>query len=91
VPVGCLYEFNSREKLQNSLDFSYLPFYEEEAEEERDVKGLNYLLKKYSKLFKIYYTNYGKLRANNIKLFDDISERGGLMQSANVWKLLRDH
>lgn len=49
-------------------------------------------MKKYAKLFKIYYNNYGgKLRPNTIKLFEDISERGNLMQTANVWKWLRDH
>lgn len=40
----------------------------------------------------MYYHNYGgKLRPNTIKLFDDISHTANLMQSANVWKLLRDH
>jgi hypothetical protein len=92
LPVTCLYEFNSREKAQSTTtDYSYLPFYDEEVEDDRDVKGLQYLFKRYSKLFRLYYTNYGKLRPNNIKLFEDFSERGGLMQSANVWKLLRDH
>ena len=49
-------------------------------------------MKKYNKLWKIYYHNYGgKLRPNTIKLFDDLSERGNLMQAANAWKLLKDH
>jgi hypothetical protein len=73
-------------------DFSYLPFYDPENEDERDVKAIQYLMKKYAKIFKVYYNNYGgKLRPNTVKLFDDISERGNLMQTANVWKLLRDH
>jgi len=41
---------------------------------------------------KVYYHNYGgKLRPNTIPLFDDISQTAYLMQSANVWKMLRDH
>jgi hypothetical protein len=50
------------------------------------------LIKKYAPVLKVYYHNYGgKLRPNTIPLFDDISQTAYLMQSANVWKLLRDH
>ena len=49
-------------------------------------------LKKYAPVFKVYYHHYGgKLRPNNIQLFDDISQSAHLMQAANVWKMLRDH
>lgn len=72
LPVGCLFEFNSRDKPPGS-DYSYLPFYDEAAEDERDVKGLQFLFKRYGRLFKLYYTHYASIRPSNIKLFDDIS------------------
>jgi hypothetical protein len=73
-------------------DFSSLPFYDPELEEDRDVKAIQYLTKKYNKLFKVYYHNYGgKHRPNTIKLFEDLSHTAYLMQTANVWKLLRDN
>ena len=41
---------------------------------------------------KVYYHNYGgKLRPNTLKLFEDVSHNGYMMQIANVWKLLRDN
>ena len=93
--VTCVYDFNSKERdLQKDVanDFSALPFFEPEIEEDRDVKGVQYLSKKYSKLFKVYYTNYGgKLRPNTLKLFEDVSHQAYLMQSANAMKLLRDN
>jgi hypothetical protein len=73
-------------------DFNYLPFYNPNFEEERDIKSILHLLKKYSKILKVYYNLYGgRLRPVTLKLFEDISDRNHLMQSSNVWKLLRDH
>jgi hypothetical protein len=95
VSVNCIYEFGSKEKeIQNDYvnDLSAIPFYDPEIEEDRDNKGVQYLLKKYSKIFRVYFHNYGgKQRPNTLKLFDDVSHTGYLMQSANVWKLLRDN
>lgn len=92
---SCLYEFGSREKeLHKDManDFSHLPFYDPEWEEERDVKAIDFILRRYNKLFKVYYHNYGgRQRPNTLRLFDEHSERSHLMQSANVWKFLRDH
>lgn len=71
--MSCFFEFGSKEKeLQRDLvnDFSFLPFYDPEVEEDKDVKAVQYLIKKYNKLFKVYYNNYGgKLRPNTIKFF----------------------
>jgi hypothetical protein len=55
-------------------DFSYLPYYDPENEDERDVKALQFLMKKHARLFKVYFNNYGgKLRPNTVRLFEDIS------------------
>jgi len=69
-----------------------LQLYDPELEEDRDVKALQILLKKYNRILKLYYNNYGgKLRPNVLKSFDELSEKSHLMQSANVWRLLKDH
>ena len=73
-------------------DFSYIQFFDVKSQEERDIKGMNYIMKKYNKIIKLYYNIYGgRLRPNAVKLFEQLSEKNSLMQSANVWKLLKDH
>lgn len=48
-------------------------------------------MKKYNKVLKIFYSNYGgKLRPNSISLFDEMAEKQSLMTVANVWKLFKD-
>ncbi len=93
--IQYLFDFNSKEKqLQKDKanDFSYIQFFDPKSEQDRDIKGMNYIMKKYSKIIKLYYNVYGgRLRPNNVKLFEELSEKNSLMQSANVWKLLKDH
>ena len=50
------------------------------------------MMKKFTKLFRVcYHENGGKLRPNTLKLFEDVSHTGNMMQAANVWKWLRDN
>jgi hypothetical protein len=71
--VSSLFEFGSKEREQirdMAIDFSHLPFYDPALEEDRDVRAVDFLLKKYGKVLKVYYHNYGgRLRPNTIKLF----------------------
>jgi hypothetical protein len=52
---------------------------------------MKYVLKKYNKVLKLYYSMYSKSKTNNLNLFDDLAERNSVMQVANVWKLFKDH
>jgi hypothetical protein len=45
---------------------------------------MKYVLKKYNKVLKIYYSMYSKSKTNNLNLFDDLAERNSVMQVANV-------
>lgn len=48
-------------------------------------------MKKYNRVLKVFYSNYGgKLRPNSINYFDEIAEKQSLMTVANVWKLFKD-
>ena len=50
------------------------------------------MIKKYGKLLKVYYHNYGgKLRPNTLKLFEDVSHIANMMNTANISKMMRDN
>lgn len=56
-----VYEFDQKEKemaedqLRGKVE---MPFYENDNEEDRDVKALEYLFKKYQRVLKVYFGNY---------------------------------
>lgn len=69
-----------------------LPYYESSNEEERDIRALNYLMKKYQRVLKLYYSVYsGYHRPMTVKLFDTLADQNNLLYSTALWKLLKDH
>lgn len=69
-----------------------IPFYHPDHEQERDVKGLEYSIKKYQRILKLYYNIYsGHIKPQNLDSFDKIAEKVGLLYSANLWKMIKDH
>ena len=56
------------------------------------MKAIQYIMKKFTKLFRVcYHDNGGKLRPNTMRLFEDVSHSGTMMQGANAWRWLRDN
>ena len=91
----CVHEFGVKQKelnedrVKGKLD---LPYYHPDNEEERDIRALNYLMKKYQRVLKVYYSIYsGYIKPKSIKIFDEMADQSHLMYSAALWKLLKDH
>lgn len=63
-----LYEFNTKEneiKKEAVYQLSSLHIFNPAQEETNDFEGLKYVLKKYNKVLKVFYTQYGgKLKSN---------------------------
>ena len=79
----------NEDRVKGKLD---LPFYDAENEEERDIRALNYLMKKYQRVLKVYYSIYsGYIKPKSIKIFDDMAGQSHLLYSPALWKLLKDH
>lgn len=49
-------------------------------------------MKRFQRVIKVYYSAYSGLhKPKSTKLFDEIAEKGSLLYSSSLWKLLRDH
>ena len=69
-----------------------LLYYEPESEEDRDNKGLEYTMKKYQRILKLYYGEYsGFHQPKTLDLFDKIAEKCNYLYTKSLWKMLRDH
>lgn len=69
-----------------------LVYYAPENQEDRDVKGLEYVMKKYNRILKLYYGMYsGHHRAKNLDSFDQIAEKYNLLYSAGLIRMVKEN
>lgn len=90
-----IYDFGVKERelaKDENKGLIHLLYYEPDDEEERDNKGLEYSIKKYQRVLRVYYNVYsGFQKPKTLDLFDKIAEKGNYIYAKAIWKLLKDH